>query len=275
MAVPAIGGGSVLRFLAEQFHGQPERAVPALCLTMGLAVGFFSGSSLWALGTTFVGLFTWHYWSARLVIQDQRLGRVMLSCPSASNHQTPQVWLTFDDGPGPETLKIVELLNQAKMPATFFFIGEQVATYGAIPELLEALRGGGHSVANHSFSHPNFLGLREHSTRNEIEKTQALLVKTFRELVVPLFRPPYGYRKQLTMTAAANCGLTTVGWSTNSLDFLSGPVERVVNRVSQSLRTGSIVLFHDGRRERQRTLDAIPGVLKRLQISGFGAYSPR
>ena len=130
-------------------------------------------------------------------------------------------------------------------------------------------------MANHSYTHPNFLRLSSHRTRDQIESTQALLEETFQELVVPLFRPPYGYRSSLTLRTANDCGLTSVGWSVNSLDFLSGASQRVFERVSRECKPGSILLFHDGRSGRSRTVEALPLVLRRLNHLNFGAYSPR
>lgn len=260
--------------LAEFFYGEPQRAVPSLCLGAAGLTLMATRSPKWALGVAACGLTAWHYWSARLLIEDQRLGPVRLSCPPQTQSNKSLVWLTFDDGPGPETIPLVQLLNRAKCSATFFFIGEQVKNYEALAELKLLLREGGHRVANHSYYHPSFLRLSAHQAHREIQDTQELLENRFQNLVVPLFRPPYGYRNKTTFAQAELCGLKTLGWSVNSLDFLSGPPERILLRLQQRVKPGSILLFHDGREGRERTVEALSSVLSWLKEHDFECYQP-
>lgn len=251
----------------EYLYGRPERAVPALGLLFSILVGLAFQSLFWFAGTAIVLGGIWSYWSARLVIQDQRLGSIRLACPKS------QVWLTFDDGPGPDTLEIVATLNSFGCPATFFFIGEQVERYVHLPELREALRKGGHSVGNHSYSHPNFLSLSKQAALEEVEQAEALLQDAFPGMVLPLFRPPFGYRKAETFEVAGQLGLEVVGWSVNSLDFLDGPPERMLRRLQAEVSPGDIVLFHDGRKDRGTTAGTLPGLLDWLKARGYPTYN--
>lgn len=260
-----------MRFL-EELYGQPERAVPGLIALALFAVAWTTESISATLALGFLAITTWRYWSARLVIDDPRLGPLILHCPHEQQHC---VWLTFDDGPGPETLAIIEELNQRRLVGTFFFVGEQIEQYPHLSELQKALTRGGHSVANHTFSHPNLLKLSPQEIESEILRTEELLETYFPSLKAPLFRPPYGYRSRAVLDSAERSGLSVVGWSLNSLDFLSGPTSRVIERVESRLQAGSIVLFHDGREKRERTLKALPALLNRLVQREFGAYSPR
>lgn len=207
--------------------------------------------------------------SRHLVIGDQRLGPVRLECSSE------EVWLTFDDGPGPQTLQIVETLNRAGCRATFFFIGEQLAAYSQLEELRMALVEGGHSVANHSYTHPSFLWQSDDSAFGQMKRTQELLCAHFPELTLPLFRPPFGYRKASTFRQATRLGLELIGWSVNSLDFLNSPPERLLERLKASVKPGSVVLFHDGREGRETTLSALPALLDWLKARGYQTYNPR
>lgn len=264
-----------LNQLVEEFYGQPERAVPGLCIFMSILVGLFTGSAFWALCTLGSTIGAWNYWSARLVIDDLTLGPLQLSCPEYGQDGRPLAWLTFDDGPGPETLSIIRELNLHGISATFFFIGEQVEQYPHLSELREALERGGHSVANHSYTHPNFLRLSAQQTLHELKRTQDILEEQFSSLRVALFRPPYGYRTRTTLAQAEQLGLSVVGWNLNSLDFLNSPIPRTLNRVEKGLGPGSILLFHDGRAQRQKTVDVVKALLPRLKAQGFGAYTPR
>jgi peptidoglycan/xylan/chitin deacetylase (PgdA/CDA1 family) len=251
----------------EYLYGRPERAVPALGLSFSILVGLLFQSFSGFTGTAILLATAWSYWSARLVIQDQRLGPIRLTCPES------RVWLTFDDGPGPDTLEIVRTLNSFGCRATFFFIGEQLEGYAQLSELREALRQGGHTVANHSYSHPNFLTLSKQAALGEVKRTEALLKETFPEMVLPLFRPPFGYRKGETFEVAQEMGLEVVGWRVNSLDFLDGPPERMLRRLRGEVSPGDIVLFHDGREDRKTTVGALPGLLDWLKARGYRTYN--
>lgn len=263
-----------MRRLAEEFYGQPERAVPSLCLALGLLSGTLFHSPAVGVLTWAAASLLWNHWSQRLVIDDLRLGPLALSCPHQDETGRPQVWLTFDDGPGPQTQEIVRILNEAGCKATFFFIGEQVRGYPNLEHLRLALAAGGHSVANHTMSHPNLLRRTSALIEEEMSQTQKLLEREFGDLCAPLFRPPFGYRNRVVLERAHSLGLSIIGWSCNSLDFLQGEAERVVSRVEESLQEGTIILFHDGRERRERTVAALSPLLSRLRDKGFGTYSP-
>lgn len=251
----------------EYLYGRPEHAVPALGLLFSISIGLMFQSFGWFAGTAVLLGAAWHHWSARLVIQDQRLGPVRLSCPES------QVWLTFDDGPGPDTLEIVHTLTSFGCRATFFFIGEQLEGYPRLPELRKALLQGGHTIGNHSYSHPNFLTLSKEAALGEVERTDTLLRETFPGMVLPIFRPPFGYRKTETFEVARQLGLEVVGWEVNSLDFLNGPPERMLGRLQGQVSSGHIVLFHDGRRDRSVTARVLPGLLDWLKARGYRTYN--
>ncbi len=163
----------------ETLYGEPERAVPGLILITTLALSLLTRSPSLGLAFGLLASLTWRYWSARLVINDIRLGEITLHCPGTKGKE---VWLTFDDGPGPHTLPIVEELNRRGLPATFFFVGEQIERYGDLCALKCALTEGGHSVANHTYSHPNLLRLKASQQEWELRRTEELLDQHFAPL---------------------------------------------------------------------------------------------
>ena len=264
-----------MRAVLREFYGQPERAVPFLILFLSLMVALLTRSPFITVLTAMASSLCWRHWSARLVIHDTRLGPITLDCPSRDEVGRPQVWLTFDDGPDTETLKIVELLNDYGQKATFFFIGEAVESYEQIPALYAALKSGGHSVANHTLQHLNLLKLNYAETERQILSNQKILDQHFPGLTTPLFRPPFGYRDQKTLSVADRHNLQIVGWNINSLDFLPGPYSEIVERVRAQIRPGAIILFHDGGGQRSRTTYALASLLTLLENQGFGAYTPR
>lgn len=261
--------------LSQALYGEPEKSLPALCALLGLGTGLATRSWVKGLMAGAAAGLLWNQASKRLVITDQRLGPVQLNCPPQDPAGNSQIWLTFDDGPGPETLAIVRQLNEARQRATFFFIGEQVESYQEHPELINLLRKGDHTVANHSWSHPNMLTLSKEESEDQVWRTQELLGEVYQELVTPLFRPPFGYRNSQLLEQLRKSPLELVGWDLNSLDFLKGPVENLLQRVERRLAPGSILLFHDGRQRRQRTAEALPLVLDLLHRRGLTTYCPR
>ncbi len=258
--------------IRELFYSEPEKAVPWLAYGFGAGLGWATRSPALGLATALLGRRIWDHFSARMVIQDQRLGQVTLRVPQRGPGR--RVWLTFDDGPGRETVPILEVLKRYNAQATFFFIGEKVAEYAGLSELLERLESGGHRVGNHSWSHPSFLRLNSQECWGEIEATHRILREHFPSIWLPIFRPPYGYRTEDLFTHLARLRLHTVGWSLNSLDFLSGSTESLSQRVVERAEPRSILLFHDGPAGRARTLQALPTILEKLQAQGYSFTVP-
>lgn len=255
--------------IRDFFYAEPGRAVPWLNMAAGLGVGLLTRSLGLGLASMVVGRQVWDRMSPRMVIEDPRLGPVTLTCPRRSHQQNKQIWLTFDDGPGPDTARVLDILEAFSVPATFFFVGEKVQGYRELTRLGESLERGGHRVGNHSWSHPSFLGLDPESTAREIGSTQRLLDECFPESCLPVFRPPFGYRTENLFRCTRELRLSVMGWSLNSLDFLSGSAAKLVERVVERAEPGSILLFHDGPERRERTLSALPAILSSLQARGY------
>lgn len=256
-------------WIREEFYGNPNRAVRCLNLAFGFGVGLLTRSPGLGAAVALGGGRIWDRFSPRLVITDQRLGPVILRVPFREPAKSKQVWLTFDDGPGPETGVILDILREHGAPATFFVIGKKVAEFPDLPALAGRFASAGHVVGHHSWSHPSFLGLRSQEAWEELVRTDSLLRETFSQSWLPLFRPPFGYRTEDLFTHLQTLGLHTVGWSLNSLDFLSGSSEDLVRRVVEKTEPRTILLFHDGPEGRARTVEALPRILTELQARGY------
>jgi peptidoglycan/xylan/chitin deacetylase (PgdA/CDA1 family) len=164
----------------------------------------------------------------------------------------PSVWrgspgrksiaLTFDDGPTPGTLQILEVLRQYRVPATFFQIGVQVA---ARPELARAVCAEGHEIGNHSHTHPN-LALKSASViADEFERAQHAITAATGQ--IPAFlRAPYGVRWFGYRAIQQRLGLTGAMWTTIGLDWKLPPAA-IANRILERAADGDIVCLHDGR----------------------------
>lgn len=181
------------------------------------------------------------------------------------------VALTFDDGPSPRnTPRILALLRQFHMTATFFVVGQEVDRY---PQVVRELVAAGDEVGNHSFSHPNLAHHGPSAIRRQLEETQAAVVRAA-GIRPTLMRPPYGAYNPQVLAVAGSLGLRVVLWSAHqdTRDWANPPVDRIVSHVLAHLAPGDIVLFHDGAGSRH-TVAAVAVLLRALQAGGWRAVT--
>ena len=170
------------------------------------------------------------------------------------------VYLTFDDGPIPESTPfILETLRQFQVKATFFMVGENVERY---PQLYQDIVNDGHQVGNHTHNH---LGSFKHWTTTYLMNTYRanLLIKS------NLFRPPHGL-----MRPSVYYWLTkefkVIMWDLVTRDYSKWmTAEDVVNNVRKYTRNGSIITFHDSLKSIDKLRYALPEALHWLQSSGY------
>lgn len=149
--------------------------------------------------------------------------------------------LTFDDGPMPETAKLLDVLKKQHVSATFFVVGEQAKAH---PGVLRRMVAEGHVVGNHSFSHPEFWKISAASVKSQLSRATAAIRKATGKKVT-LFRPPYGESNAKIRSIAGKQGLCQILWSVDSLDWRSKNAKEVAKRVLRLARPGAIVLSHD------------------------------
>lgn len=173
------------------------------------------------------------------------------------------VALTFDDGPSPaSTPKILDLLDAAKVKATFFVIGKKAEAH---PDLVKEIVARGHAVAMHSYAHHRLFSLKgARHVRDDLVKALDVLEKITGERPV-LFRPPIGHTNPTIARVVKELGLEVVGWSVRALDGVAAAdPKRVAARVKRGLRDGAIVLMHDAAEREDRepaSVAALPAIL--------------
>jgi peptidoglycan-N-acetylglucosamine deacetylase len=188
-----------------------------------------------------------------------------------------RVAITFDDGPSSQwTPKIIDELTRLHVPATFFVVGENAA---ARPGLVSQEVDAGFTVGNHTFTHPNLATASAWRTRVEVTATNRLIVGITGRRPM-LFRAPYaadsapsGPGQVRPLVLVQHLGDTVVAASLNSQDYLRPGVGRIVSNVFRGLRSGDIILFHDGGGDRSQTVAALPIVVRRLRADGYRIVS--
>jgi peptidoglycan/xylan/chitin deacetylase (PgdA/CDA1 family) len=191
----------------------------------------------------------------------------------------PSVWrgapgrksvaLTFDDGPTPGTLKILEILRQYGIRGTFFQIGKQADLH---PEIAGAVSAEGHEIGNHSYTHPNMALKPSSVIEAEFEKAQAAIIA--RTGQTPAFlRAPFGVRWFGFRAVQQRLGLTGAMWTVIGCDWrlsAEGISKRVVTRVTE----GDIICLHDGRGtlkdpDISATVEAVRRIVPNLLEKGY------
>jgi len=182
-----------------------------------------------------------------------------------------QIALTFDDGPTtPYTGQILDILQSRKVPATFFVCGKNVERF---PGIIRRIQADGHTIGNHTFSHPFPYFRSRRSFAREIDRTQDAIEKvTGRRPAI--FRPPYGARWIGLYPVLKERRLRLVNWSDTGYDWLEK--SDIVRETLEGLGPGSIILLHDSRNieppekvDRSRTVAALPAIIDEARKAGF------
>ena len=159
-----------------------------------------------------------------------------------------EVWLTIDDGPDPDdTPRLLDLLDADGARATFFVRGDRARAH---PHLVAEILRRGHTLGNHTFSHPQatFWCVGPRRATREIGKCNAVLQELTGH-VPRFFRAPVGHANPFVYPAALVYGLRLVGWSARGFDGVTQRADprAVVARILRDLRPGGVVLLHEGR----------------------------
>lgn len=176
---------------------------------------------------------------------------------------SPEVALTFDDGPDPRyTPQTLAALRKHHVKATFCLIGENVQNH---PDLVRAIVADGHTLCNHSWGHDMSLGKR---SRNVILADLLRTNKAIRAAApgaqIAYFRQPGGNWTYPVVSVAQKLGMTSLHWTVDPSDWRVPGAARIAATVAAGTEPGSIVLLHDAGGNRQGTVDALRSILPDL-----------
>jgi peptidoglycan/xylan/chitin deacetylase (PgdA/CDA1 family) len=182
--------------------------------------------------------------------------------------QEKVVALTYDDGPYPPyTNQLLDVLFRYQVKATFFEIGRNIEKN---PEIVPMIVAAGNELANHSYSHKDMIFKPREYLLSEIEKTDKLLQELGVKQDSISFRPPWGRRFVVLSYLLSQMHKKLIMWDVDSQDYeKTHTAEEIANRVIDNVRSGSIVVMHDGGGDRSKTVAATEIIVKSLQSKGY------
>ncbi|MBX9725252.1 MAG: polysaccharide deacetylase family protein, partial [Candidatus Obscuribacterales bacterium] len=204
----------------------------------------------------------------KAALEEERACRLICSAAPGANTEDKMVALTFDDGPSPEyTPKVLALLKEHNIHATFCLVGRQVKKY---PELVKQIVAEGHKIANHTMNHNEFLTNKsDQKLKNEILAEQALITAVVPEVSIEYFRAPGGNWNHHIRKVVTGWGMKPLGWTVDSKDWQTPGVESIIKTVNKQLHPGGVILMHDAGGDRSETIAALKRLIPSLEQDGY------
>ena len=180
----------------------------------------------------------------------------------ASTTGNKVIALTFDDGPGPYTAQLLDILDQHGAKATFFLIGSKVSSQANV---VRSIHARGHQLGNHSWSHPELPKLPVDQIAGEIDRTNDA-IKQATGVTPTVMRPPYGAVNSAVLEQLRLRGMSSILWSVDTRDWADRNSEIVCSRAVAGAHPGAIILMHD---IHQTSVNAVPCILSALKQQGY------
>lgn len=168
--------------------------------------------------------------------------------------------LTFDDGPAASTPKLLDLLKNEGIKATFFVLGKNVSVH---QDIIDRMVKEGHQVGMHSWDHPQLTRLSAAQIQDQFNRTHDVIEKAASGYNSQLVRPPYGAIDQNVENALP---YPLILWNVDPDDWKDRNSDIVYQRVVSNTKPGSIVLSHD---IYETTVDAYPRIIEYFKNNGY------
>lgn len=178
---------------------------------------------------------------------------------STVNPNKPMVALTFDDGPGPYTDRLLNTLEKYKAKATFFLVGQNISNYSSVVKRAYRL---GCEIGSHTYSHPMLTNLSDSGIQSEMNRTNSL-IKSATGKNATVMRPPYG---DCSSRVLANLTVPAIMWSIDTRDWEHRNPSRTISITMSRVKDGSIILMHDIHRP---SVEAAESLIPMLQQKGY------
>lgn len=176
--------------------------------------------------------------------------------------------LTFDDGPNTEfTSKILDILKEKNVKASFFIIGKNILGNEA---LLKRINAEGHLIGNHSFRHVNFFNsLPANTIKKDINQANDIIFELI-EKKPRYFRTPFGLNSPNINKALKNTDYIAIGWDLRSFDTMAKDSQKLLQKLKNKVKQSSIVLLHDNN---EVTLSVLPHFIDYCKENGIEIVS--
>jgi peptidoglycan/xylan/chitin deacetylase (PgdA/CDA1 family) len=196
------------------------------------------------------------------------MGSILNSSPIFRINTGPEkvIALTFDDGPDEKfTPVVLNILDKYNIKATFFVTGQAVEAH---PDLVKKAVDKGHEIENHTYSHPEFDQISIGKVNQEIIRGGSI-IENIAGKRPQYFRPPKGYYKADILYLAAIHRYSVVLWTICVENSSCPTANSMAQRIIDAAEPGIIILAHDGRLDRSRTMDALPLIIEGYQKKGY------
>ncbi|HVG23108.1 MAG TPA: polysaccharide deacetylase family protein, partial [Thermoanaerobaculia bacterium] len=180
-----------------------------------------------------------------------------------------EVWLTIDDGPTDDTPAVLDLFDRHDVKATFFVKGELAEQF---PEAAQEILRRGHSLANHSHTHPSgsFWCSPPGRVAHEIDGCNRAIT-SIAGAPPRWFRAPVGMKNPAVHPTLARRGMRLIGWTARGFDAVRSDPREILARILPHLRPGAIIVLHQGR---DHSLRVIEHVIVALKERGYAFVIP-
>lgn len=175
------------------------------------------------------------------------------------NPAKTMIAITFDDGPGPYTMQLLEVLEAYDARATFFMVGTNVSKY---PETIKKMKEIGCELGNHTTNHARLTELDVTGIQNEVQTTNQAIQDIVGEEAT-VVRPPYGAYNEVVQSGVS---MPLIIWSIDTLDWKTKDAVQVRDYVLSTAKDGEIILLHD---IHETTLQAAMEFIPKLIEQGY------
>lgn len=202
-----------------------------------------------------------------LAAQNAGIDRVLRRTPFvvSGGGERRELALTFDDGPGPYTPKVLDVLTRLHVPATFFTVGFMIPLFH---QALQRELQMGVAIGDHTEQHPMMTHLSAAGQQSQIV-VQTQQLHRLGGAFPRLYRPPYGLYNAATLRILRRAGMLMVLWSTDTEDYTQPGVKAIVRAALAGAKPGAIILLHDAGGTRTQTIAALPQIVRTLRARGY------
>lgn len=199
--------------------------------------------------------------------ENQAIDRTLAYTPyvRVAGSQHREIALTFDDGPGPYTPRVLSVLERHHVPGTFFEVGFMEEYFHASTS---AILAHGDVIGDHTETHAPMSKLSPYLQEAQL-LGQASKIARYGAPFPRLFRPPYGWWNPTTLALLHKYRMLMVLWTVDTNDYRRPGIAAIVRAAVRGARPGAIILLHDAGGERSETVAALPKIIAALRARGY------